>query len=321
MAVHLQTTEVVAVVTTYEAGSPRLLTIGDPGGVPALPAGPLLADHRSLQAGLRAWVESQTGLRLGFVEQLYTFADRERAGAHQRVISVSYVGLTRPTALPSGQAHWRDWYELLPWEDRRTPAGDALVAGLRSALDEWANGADVPAVAGARRARLRMAFGADDRAWRAEDCLHRYELLWEAGLLPESRAVPGAAVPGAAHEDSAPAAGGATGTGTAMRHDHRRIAATGMARLRSKIQYRPVVFELLPDAFTLGQLQQVVEALSGTRLHKQNFRRLVEAEELVEETGESTTATGGRPARLMRFRADALFDRPGAGLRLPQPRR
>ena len=70
-----------------------------------------------------------------------------------------------------------------------------------------------------------------------------------------------------------------------MLADHRRILATGIARLRAKIKYRPVVFELMPREFTLLQLQQTVEALAGRRLHKQNFRRLIEQQELVEETG------------------------------------
>ena len=72
-----------------------------------------------------------------------------------------------------------------------------------------------------------------------------------------------------------------------MALDHRRMLATAIGRLRGKIKYRPVVFELMPPAFTLLELQRTVEALAGVRLHKQNFRRLVEAEGLVEETGET----------------------------------
>ena len=83
--------------------------------------------------------------------------------------------------------------------------------------------------------------------------------------------------------------------GEAMTHDHRRILATGIARLRAKIKYRPVVFELMPPRFTLLQLQRAVEALAGRRLHKQNFRRLIEQQDLVEETGDITTETA-RPA-------------------------
>ena len=99
--------------------------------------------------------------------------------------------------------------------------------------------------------------------------------------------------------------------------DHRRIVATAIGRLRGKIKYRPVVFELMPPAFTLLQLQRTVEALSGVRLHKQNFRRLVEQQGLVEETGGISATTGGRPARLVRFRREVLLERPAPGLRLP----
>ncbi len=94
--------------------------------------------------------------------------------------------------------------------------------------------------------------------------------------------------------------------------DHRRILATGIARLRAKIKYRPVVFELMPESFTLLQLQRTVEALAGLTLHKPNFRRLIEQQELVEETGETASETGGRPAKLFRlprmpFSKNALF--------------
>ena len=106
-----------------------------------------------------------------------------------------------------------------------------------------------------------------------------------------------------------------------MAADHRRILATAIGRLRGKIKYRPVVFELMPPAFTFLQLQRTVEALAGVRLHKQNFRRLVEQQGLVEETGEISAETGGRPARLVRFRREVLLERPAPGLRLRAMRR
>src|SRR5262245_20498539 len=101
-----------------------------------------------------------------------------------------------------------------------------------------------------------------------------------------------------------------------MRFDHRRILATAIARLRGKLKYRPVVFELMAQEFTLTELQRTVEAISGRRLHKQNFRRLVETAALVEPTGETSTATGGRPAALFRFRHEVVQERPAPGLRL-----
>jgi hypothetical protein len=68
----------------------------------------------------------------------------------------------------------------------------------------------------------------------------------------------------------------------------------------------------------LTELQSTVEAISGRHLHKQNFRRLVESTALVEPTGESSTATGGRPAALFRFRREVIQERPAAGFRLGQ---
>ena len=60
--------------------------------------------------------------------------------------------------------------------------------------------------------------------------------------------------------------------GKPMASDNRRFLAAALGRLRGKLKYRPLVFELLPPTFTLFRLQQVVEALSGVGLHKQNFR-------------------------------------------------
>src|SRR4029453_4858685 len=96
--------------------------------------------------------------------------------------------------------------------------------------------------------------------------------------------------------------------------DHRRILASALGRLRGKLKYRPVVFELLPAAFTLLELQQTVEALAGRELHKQNFRRLVETAGLVERTTRVRRETGGRPVGRSRFRRDVLRERPGPGM-------
>ena len=101
--------------------------------------------------------------------------------------------------------------------------------------------------------------------------------------------------------------------GVPMRFDHRRILATAIGRVRAKIKYRPVIFELMPDDFTLFELQRTVEAILGPHLHKQNFRRLVEGAGLVETTGEVKMRTGGRPAKLYRFRREVLLERPAPG--------
>lgn len=178
-----------------------------------------------------------------------------------------------------------------------------------------------PRVRQDRRQRAEIVFGLGGVGWDGERVLERYELLYEAYLLPE--AWRDRAETGGVYEAKrpAPASRPEPLPGRPMALDHRRILATALGRLRGKIKYRPVVFELLPPTFTLLQLQQVVEALSGVGLHKQNFRRLVENAGLVEGTGRQDAQTGGRPAELFVFRREVLRERPAPGVGLPGVRR
>ncbi|CAB3648537.1 MAG: hypothetical protein J0I68_21740 [Achromobacter sp.] len=298
--------ELVAVLVAVTHGEPRVLTTDD---ARALPAGPFELSHRSLQAGLRAWVETQTHHPLGYVEQLYTFADGDRSDeSGARVMSVSYLGLTREAGETGvAQVGWQDWYRYFPWEDRRAGTPALVDEVIVPRLQAWCDDTDDGAARQRRRQRAAITFGLDGAAWNEDMVLQRYELLFEAGLVPEAAR---------RHPDAA----AAPLPGEPMRHDHRRILATGIARLRAKIKYRPVVFELMPAQFTLLQLQLAVEALAGRGLHKQNFRRLIEQQALVEETGEMATGTAGRPAKLFRFRRDVLLERAIAGSKLPLSR-
>jgi hypothetical protein len=272
----------------------------------ALPFGPFdPLGHRTLDGGLRSWVREQTALDLGYVEQLYTFGDRGRhlvtAGEGPRVVSVGYLALTRAGGgMPDTQ--WRDWYHHFPWEDRRRERPEIIAETIAPALRAFAK--DAPAaIAEQRRERIRLCFGVDGLGWDEEKVLERYELLYEAGLVQE------AARDGRAPKPDAP-------LGAGMVFDHRRILATAISRLRGKMKYRPVVFELMPPSFTLLELQRTVEAISGIRLHKQNFRRLVEGQGLVEGTGRFAPIARGRPAELFRFRREVLNERPAPGVRL-----
>jgi hypothetical protein len=298
-----------AVIVTATIDEPRVLTVRighDP--IEALPSGPLEVEHRTLEVGLRAWVERQTAQKLGYVEQLYTFGDRDRVEDARagRALTVAYLALVRE-ARPGGvgEAVWQSWYRYFPWEDWRG-GQPATLPLLETRLGSWARQASSETERRLRAERLGLAFA---RAWNEELVLERYELLYEAGLIQESwRGRPALPADGLVF-------------GVPMAADHRRILATAIGRLRGKIKYRPVVFELMPPAFTLLQLQRTVEALSGVRLHKQNFRRLVEHQGLVEETGGISAETGGRPARLVRFRREVLLERPAPGLRLRAGRR
>jgi hypothetical protein len=308
-----------AAIVAMNARSPRLLVVGDDGDAfDALPFGPFDPNrHRTMEMSLRHTVEAQTALELGYIEQLYTFGDRGRHKAPDdqgpHVVSVGYLALTRldsdrDARIELSGARWCDWYGYLPWEDWRQGRPAVLDGAILPALTAWAEEAGAGGhrvQGGSRRARLKLAFGLDDFPFDDERVLERYELLYEAGLVEE------AVLDGRIDRCRA-----GLPLGRPMRHDHRRIAATALARLRSKIKYRPVIFELMPPEFTLTDLQGTVEAIAGRPVHKQNFRRLVDGAELVEPTGSTQAATGGRPAALFRFRRQVLEERPAPGLKV-----
>lgn len=291
--------ELSAVIVAVEDNEPKVMVVS-----PAtLPSGTFGIHHRTLEQGLRAWVDAQSGLKLGYVEQLYTFADKDRTSDGKRVVSIGYLALTREPVNKVKASSAMDWYRFFPWEDHRFGIPHLNVA-ISKELSHWKNTAPDAASRRAREQRIAINFPKDQRDWNEELVLQRYELLWEAGLIEEAR--------------RGKRMGKSIIASEAMEHDHRRILATGMARLRAKIKYRPVVFELMPDRFTLLQLQSVVEALAGLRLHKQNFRRLVQGQGLVEETNEHRSDTKGRPAKLFAFRREVLRERAVAGTKLPR---
>ena len=289
---------------------PRVLAVERRGKPDALPFGnfdPL--GHRTLESGLRDWVYEQTGLQLGYVEQLYTFGDRGRhsvrPGEGPRVLSVGYLALTRSDPVTTAsETQWRDWYAHFPWEDWRASRPPVIDSTILPALAKFAAAGKDSEQSARRRDRIRLCFGSDDIGWDEEKVLERYELLYEAGLVPEAQRDRGAKevleIP----------------LGRDMAFDHRRILATAMGRLRGKMKYRPVVFELMPPEFTLLELQRAIEAISGIRLHKQNFRRLVETQGLVERIGRFSQSGRGRPAEQFRFRREVLRERPAPGFRL-----
>ena len=308
-----------AAIVAVTDEEPRVLTVpaseADPRLV-ALPFGTLDPDrHRTLELGLRAWVREQTGMALAYVEQLYTFGDRDRALAPDGrtwVMAVAYLALVRERQVGEGHtAAWQSIYGFLPWEDRRAGEPEILRDRIRPALDRWV---DVPADDAGRRdrrGRVDITFGSGAAPWDSERVLDRYELLYEAGLVAEfvrDREPSSGPLPPGRRE---------AGFGAQLALDHRRILSTALGRLRGKLKYRPLVFELVPDVFTLFQLQRTVETLVGVGLHTQNFRRLVERGGLVEGTGQLEPHTGGRPAELFRFRREVLHERPAPGVGLP----
>jgi hypothetical protein len=287
-------------------------------------------------------VSGETGLAVRYFEQLYTFGDRGRVPGG-RELAVAYLALARYQAVNGPNVpRWISCYGLFPWEDWRSGRPALLDHVILPAIDAWL-AASTPDELSTRRERAELTFGVGHALWDPVRVLDRYELAYELGIVEEAgvAGMPGeagvAGTPGEAGEAGAAGragvAGGAgpraarpngpgssgtgsSGTGTPLALDHRRIAAAALERLRGKLAYRPVVFEVLPETFTLLRLQQVIEALAGQVLHKQNFRRLVASANLVEPTGEWDQRTGGRPAELYRFRREVLGERPAPGLGL-----
>jgi hypothetical protein len=307
-----------AVIMAVQADEPVVhATSPKPGLPPGLPSGPFdPVNHRTLELGLRGFAQEQAARELGYVEQLYTFGDRGRnllegqigdAPASPHIVSIGYLALTRMSQGQAPEGNFRAVYSYFPWEDWRQGKPAILEDLVFPALKAWAAEPEETGAARrplSRKERVALYFGSGDMPFDEEKVLERYELLYDAGLVDEAHR----------DRDRKMSAGSAT-LGQAMALDHRRILATALGRIRGKLKYRPVIFEMMPASFTLTDLQRKVEAISGHHLHKQNFRRLVETGGLVEPTGGQTT-TGGRPAALFRFRREVLTERPAPGFRL-----
>jgi hypothetical protein len=180
-----------AAIVSVDKDDPKILVASDKAGGPraGLPFGPFdPLTHHTIEIGLRAWVETQTGLAVGYVEQLYTFGDRGRharpgdSGPH--VVSVGYLALVRMPeaggAAAAAGAGFEPWYRFFPWEDWQAGRPEILDQSILPLLAEWAArpARDEPVRPLGRHERLRLCFGVDGSPWDEEKVLDRYELLY-----------------------------------------------------------------------------------------------------------------------------------------------
>ena len=99
-----------------------------------------------------------------------------------------------------------------------------------------------------------------------------------------------------------------TGEIFALAFDHQKIIAMALSKLRHRVRYEPIGFRLLPDKFTLPQLQSLYEAVLGTPLDKRNFLRKFRKMDLLIELSESQKGVSHRPAKLYKFDAGRYED-------------
>ena len=163
-----------AVIFSVRDDEPRVLTVADASELPMLPSGALDPESdRTLELGLRGWVRHQTGRELGYVEQLYTFADqgrdpRERAGG-PRMLSVAYLALTQDLPAEAAGGHWMGCYGFLPWEDWRHER-PAVLDEIGQALDAWARQARSGAERERRAERSAVPGGTVIASWSDTNC-------------------------------------------------------------------------------------------------------------------------------------------------------
>jgi hypothetical protein len=305
-------------VLAVRAGEPVVAVVpAERGGDEALPSGPFLpGKHKALECGIHSCLHAQTGVEVTFLEQLGALgrpADL-RHGPTPRgtphVVTVSYLALAGPHQCNDRtRAAWRSWYALLPWEDWRHGKPECLVE-IEARLEAWAADGQPQAAPtwSNRKQRLRFAFGNGGTGWDEDKVLERYELLAEAGIV------------GSQHEGNGTTAQRLPRLWHPSLGDQTGVLARAVGELRRAVKCRPVIFELMPEEFTLFELQKTVEAILGPHLHKQNFRRLVEGCGLVEPTGSLRLRTGGRPAQLFRFRRDVIYEHASPGVRLKPAR-
>jgi len=320
------TVDLTAVILRTKYGEPQVMTLQSP---LSLPSGAFAPDeHRTLELGLRAWVEEKTGQKLDYVEQLYTYGNWNRNAVSRhgsRNVTVGYYALIpyvkTDMKLPG---RWVNLYSFFPWEDFRQGVPEIVSRIIKPNLLEWAQESDNSDERKLRLERLRVNFG-DFTNWDMSKVLFRYEVLYEAGLVSESHRDwddwakdAGYILPITAKKIMEPEYRKLSeNLGMSMEGDHRRILASTTARIRGKLPYRPIVFKLLPNEFTLLTIQKVYEGLTGILMHKQNFRRYIKQGKFVIETGNEDCSGPGRPAATYMFRKDVEAELINIGLNLP----
>jgi 8-oxo-dGTP diphosphatase len=180
---------------------------------------------------------------------------------------------------------------LAPQAERWELPGEAV--GESEALEETANRV-LATMIKRREAYLEQLYTYGNPAREARQATVR--VIYFALVPAGTGLLPGTVVKWAAVTSLPPLVG-----------DQADIVTYALRRLRYKLEYSAVGFQLLPQEFTLSELQHTYEIILDERLDKRNFRRRILASSIIEETSRLRTGEG-RPARLYRYRPDAVAE-------------
>lgn len=279
-----------AVIVIIIDNNPAILRLSGSSDIAAdaLPSGKFLPDkHNSLDDSFLNLATTQTGMELENCTQLYAISNNHDSS---KSISINYLAQTTIEKSNRGDlsnfgAQWKNIYSFVPWEDWRNGRPEILDETILPAVREWNNSEGAYQASGADQ-----IFGIGNFNWNPALAAKRFELMLEAGLLEES-----------VSEGYCKTRRINVPLGNAMKNGNRITLATALDHMRNPLKYMPVLPGLMNEDFTLTQLQQCTENISGQILHKQNFRRQIDNMKLVIPTGQTQKVTGGRPAAMYRF--------------------
>lgn len=221
--------------------------------------------HESVEEAMYRELKEETNVDRVYMEQLYTWGDVDR-DPRMRVISVSYIALSPNTAIRPRAGD--DAQEVAWFTVKKQPLLDYDGQGLK-------NEAYLLSLTSADRS-VKIAYIVTEIR-KKNGVLNMVETQMER--FP--------------------------GTTEQLAFDHQKAVNLALERLKNKVNYTPVAFNLMPEEFTLGQLQKVYEILLGKPLYKANFRKKVMP--MVQETEKKTENVKHRPSQFYRFCPDYKF--------------
>jgi hypothetical protein len=205
---------------------------------------------------------------------------------------------------------WWPLFHLFPWEDWRKCAPAAVSESLLPKLYQWSR-TSAPDETNSRR-RLGQLFADGDQSWSSHHILARFQALYAAELLPEAlRDRSGAAV-SVRH-------GHTRVYGQTMAGEDRLLLAKALSTLRTSLRHGPSAHQLTLKVFTLGDLQKILENLTGIGLHTQNFRRDILRSGLLEPVTGPMKQKGKRPVKTYRW--TSKIDLSLSDIPMPLPRK